>query len=62
MRRRLNPLRPTAAPNLSLGPTEDAMTESSPAIHVSTEAGALLAAALADGGGARYIRIRVGRG
>ncbi len=38
------------------------MTESSPAIDVSAEARALLAAALADGGGARYIRVRVGHG
>ena len=38
------------------------MTDSSPTIDVSAEARALLAAALADGGGARYIRVRVGRG
>jgi len=38
------------------------MTDSSPAIDVSAEARALLAAALADCGGAWYIRVRVGHG
>ena len=38
------------------------MADSSPDIDVSAEARALLAAALADGGGARYIRVRVGHG
>ncbi len=38
------------------------MTDGNPAIEVSTEARTLLAAALAEGGGARYIRVRVGHG
>jgi hypothetical protein len=38
------------------------VTEQSPSIEVSAEAGALLEAALAQSGAAEYIRVRVGRG
>jgi hypothetical protein len=38
------------------------MIDSEPLIDVSAEASTLLAAALAESGSARYIRVRVGRG